>query len=317
MRRVLAVADSRSGELRATAGQVAAAARLIAGEGGSVTMLVSGEAVDALAAATGFPGVERVVAADAGEAGPLPILVENAALAVAREWSADAVVFAHGPEAMGVAPALAVALGASLVTDLTALAVEGEELVATRTLYGGKVSADFALPAGVPAVLTVQAGAFEALAAAGPPPRSEAVEAGADGYRSLGFVEPPAGDVDIARAELLVSIGRGIGEEENVEPMQRLAAAIGGELGASRPLVDAGWVPASRQVGQSGRTVKPKVYLAFGISGAVQHLAGIRDAGTVIAINTDAEAPIFRLADYGAVADALEVAEHLERIYSA
>ena len=315
MRRVIAVADSRDGELRATAGQVVAAASEIAGAEGSVALLVLAPA-DSPAAAAGFAGVDRLLRVEAGEGGAMPILLETAALALAREWPADAVVFAHGPEAMGAAPALAIGLGGSLATDVTGLVEAGEELVVTRALYGGKVSAELVLPAGVPAVLTVQAGAFAA-AAEGPPPAAETVAGSADGYVGLGFVEPQASDVDIPRAELLVSVGRGIGEEENVESMQRLAAAMGAELGASRPLVDAGWVPSSRQVGQSGKTVKPKVYLAFGISGAVQHLAGMRDAGTVIAINTDAEAPIFRLADYGAVADALEVAEQLERIYTA
>lgn len=315
MRSVVAILDAGAGELRPSASQVVAAARQIAGDG-SVTALVSGTGAAAAAERVGFSGVERAVVVESGRSDPMPVFAEQVAVAVARECAADAVVLSHGPEGMSVAPAIAMALDGPLVTGVTALREDAGEIVATRAMYGGKVSADFALPAGSTGVLTLQPGAFAA-AEPGGQPRIETAAGEAAGYESLGFVEPEAADVDIARADLLVSVGRGIGDEENVEPMQRLAAAMGGELGASRPLVDAGWVAPSRQVGQSGRTVKPKVYLAFGISGAVQHLAGIREAGTVIAINTDAEAPIFRLADYGVVADALEVAEHLERLYSA
>ncbi|MGH9294599.1 MAG: electron transfer flavoprotein subunit alpha/FixB family protein, partial [Acidimicrobiales bacterium] len=133
--------------------------------------------------------------------------------------------------------------------------------------------------------------------------------------RHLSFVEAPMGDVDITSADFLVSIGRGIGERDNVVRFERLAGKMGATLAVSRPLVDAGWMPSSRQVGQSGQTVKPKVYLAFGISGAVQHLAGMKSAGTIIAVNTDPEAAIFSVAHYGAVVDVLEVADELEKLY--
>ena len=124
-----------------------------------------------------------------------------------------------------------------------------------------------------------------------------------------GYVEQPAGEVDITGAEVIVSIGRGIGEQDNIELFERVAARLGATLASSRPLVDAGWMPHERQVGQSGTTVKPSVYLAFGISGAVQHLAGMKAARTIIAVNTDAQAPIFGVAHYGSTVDALDVAE--------
>jgi len=134
--------------------------------------------------------------------------------------------------------------------------------------------------------------------------------------RHVEFVEAAASaDVDITQADFLLSIGRGIGEKENIDVFRELSEKMGATLSASRPLVDAGWMPASRQVGQSGKTVKPRVYLAFGISGAVQHLAGMTTAGTIVAVNTDPEAAIFNVAHYGAVADLFDVAEELEKLY--
>jgi electron transfer flavoprotein alpha subunit len=127
-----------------------------------------------------------------------------------------------------------------------------------------------------------------------------------------GYREAPAGDVDITKAEFLLSIGRGVAERDNIPRFEELARRLGATLSVSRPIVDAGWMPSGRQVGQSGKTVKPRVYLALGISGAVQHLAGMRTAETIIAVNTDPEAPIFGVAHYGAVVDMFELADELE-----
>ena len=129
------------------------------------------------------------------------------------------------------------------------------------------------------------------------------------------FVDVEVGEVDITASDFLLSIGRGIGEKENVSQFEELAERMGATLSVSRPLVDQGWMPNARQVGQSGKTVKPKVYLAMGISGAVQHLAGMKTSGTIIAVNSDPEAAIFNVAHYGAVADLFEVAEELEKLY--
>jgi electron transfer flavoprotein alpha subunit len=128
------------------------------------------------------------------------------------------------------------------------------------------------------------------------------------------FVAQPRADVDIGEADFLLAIGRGIGDKDNIPTFERLAEKLSATLACSRPLVDAGWMPNSRQVGQSGKTVKPKVYLAMGISGAVQHLAGMKASGTIIAVNTDPEAAIFSTAHYGAVADLFEVAEELGKL---
>ncbi|MER3410573.1 MAG: electron transfer flavoprotein subunit alpha/FixB family protein, partial [Thermoleophilia bacterium] len=133
--------------------------------------------------------------------------------------------------------------------------------------------------------------------------------------RHVAFLGQEKGDVDITTADFLLSIGRGIGDKEEIPRFERLAKKMGAVLSVSRPLVDAGWMPAARQVGQSGKTVKAKVYLALGISGAVQHLAGIKGCGTIIAVNTDPEAAIFNAAHYGAVADLHEVADELEKLF--
>ena len=135
---------------------------------------------------------------------------------------------------------------------------------------------------------------------------------GAARTEHLGFVEAATADVDITKAEFLLSIGRGIEDKDNIPRFAELADRLGATLSSSRPLVDAGWMDSSRQVGQSGKTVKPRLYLAMGISGAVQHLAGMRAADTIIAVNSDPEAPIFGVAHYGAVADMFEVADGLE-----
>ena len=147
-------------------------------------------------------------------------------------------------------------------------------------------------------------------------PLSEfAATAGHSRARHLVFQEVAGGDRDITTADFLLSIGRGVGDRENIPQFEELAERMGAVLSVSRPIVDSGWVPNARQVGQSGKTVKPKVYLALGISGAVQHLAGMKTSATIIAVNTDPEAPIFNVAHYGAVAALFEVAEELEKLF--
>src|SRR2546428_2856822 len=141
-----------------------------------------------------------------------------------------------------------------------------------------------------------------------------AVELPSARARHLEFEEAAAGDVDITTADVLLSIGRGIGDKEAITQFEQLADKLGAVLSVSRPLVDAGWMPNARQVGQSGKTVKPKVYLALGISGAVQHLAGMKTSGTIIAVNTDPEAAIFNVAHFGAVADLFDVAAELQKL---
>jgi electron transfer flavoprotein alpha subunit len=182
-------------------------------------------------------------------------------------------------------------------------------LTATRELYGSKVESTVRVEA-ERAVATVRGGEWPAAEASGDAavePFDVDVDESRVRSRVTGFVETATGDVDIADADVLVSVGRGIGEEENLELVERLADAMGATLSASRPIVDSGWLPKNRQVGQSGKVVTPDVYLAVGISGAVQHVAGMKGADTIVAINTDPNAPIFDIADYGVVADLFDV----------
>ncbi|MBI5601894.1 MAG: electron transfer flavoprotein subunit alpha/FixB family protein [Deltaproteobacteria bacterium] len=212
---------------------------------------------------------------------------------------------------LDLAPALAVKTGFPLATDCLDILTDGDQVKAIRQAYGGKVFTRVALKKSAGYLMTVRAGAFspekteerkgeiikQELKADLPEPRRRFVE----------FVENGAGEIDIAQAEFLISVGRGIGEEENLTLVKDLAQSLGGVLSCSRPIVDKKWLPKFHQVGTSGKSVKPKVYLALGISGAFQHLAGISGAGTVIAVNKDPKAPIFRVADYGVVEDLFKI----------
>lgn len=217
----------------------------------------------------------------------------------------------HTPWSMDLAPALAVRTGYPLATDCVDIVLDTGRPKVVRQVYGGKVFARMAFREAPGYLATVRAGCF---AAAEPGevhgevvyPPVPAMAAGND--REFAGIEDAArGEVDIASADLLVSIGRGIGEEENIDRARELAALMGGTLSCSRPVVDKKWLAKYHQVGTSGKSVRPKVYLALGISGAFQHVAGITGAETIIAVNKDKRAPIFRVADYGAAADVLDV----------
>ncbi len=218
---------------------------------------------------------------------------------------------------MGYGPAAAVKLGLGFASDVHGVALEGDAVIATRSFYGSKVSAELEFPGADGVMLLLRPTVWAPAEGQGAASVATLeVTAAPSRARHRELVEANASsDVDITQAEFLLSIGRGIGDKENVEMFKELAEKMGATLSVSRPLVDAGWMPASRQVGQSGKTVKPTVYLAFGISGAVQHLAGMKTAGTIIAINTDPEAAIFNVAQYGATADLFDVAEELEKLY--
>jgi len=220
----------------------------------------------------------------------------------------------HTSFGMDFAPSLAASLGIPLSTDCIDLRLEGGKLIAVRQMYAGKVNAEVSFPGADEYIITVRPGSF--------PAEGEAVKGGE--IRSLGvsvedveakrfieYVEAAAGEVDITQADTLVSVGNGIGDAKNIPIVAELAEAIGGVLSCSRPVVDKKWLPKERQVGTSGKTVKPKVYLAIGISGAFQHIAGIKE-GTIIAINKDPKAPIFRVADYGVVGDLFKIVPALK-----
>jgi electron transfer flavoprotein alpha subunit len=222
----------------------------------------------------------------------------------------------HSPWGMNLAPALAVRINYPLVTDAVDILADQDRPVVIRQIYNGKIFSKVSFQDAQGRLVTVRPSAF-------PPDRvgdrqGSLVRSEIPGdlpesrEQFVEFVDTAAGEVDIAQAQLLVSIGRGVGEEENVPVFEELADKMGGILSCSRPVVDKNWLPKFRQVGTSGKSVKPKVYLALGISGAFQHVAGISGAGTVIAVNKDKKAPIFRVADYGVVDDIFNVAEALK-----
>ena len=222
----------------------------------------------------------------------------------------------HTSWGMDFAPPLSILAGYPLVTDCVDILLEDGIPKVIRQVYGGKLLSRVAFEESEGYLITVRPGAFPADKAEerqGEVVKNECPANLPESPRQfIEFIDSGAGEVDITRADLLVSIGRGIGEEENLEVMKDLAEKLGGILSCSRPVVDKGWLPKFHQVGTSGKSVKPKVYLALGISGAFQHVAGISGAETIIAVNKDKKAPIFRVADYGVVDDVFEIADALK-----
>ncbi len=217
----------------------------------------------------------------------------------------------HTSFGIDLAPSLATELNVPLATDCINVDFEGRKPIVVRQVYGGKVNVKASLRTSESYIVTLRPATFEAQeeeALGGeiieiPSPLEEDIP-----YKKfVEYYEPPAGEVDITAADILVSVGRGIKDTENMPIVEKLAEALGGALACSRPIVDKGWLPSDRQVGTSGKTVKPKLYLAVGISGAFQHVSGMKNADLIIAINKDSKAPIFRAADYGVVEDLFKV----------
>ena len=287
---------------------IGAARDLVAALGGQVEVALFGPRD--LAAQLG--AADRVLSVDhPALAEYLPQAYEVALTAVLAERSPRLLLMANGTPGLDLGAAVAVGWQAPLAAYVTGLAVDGGTVVATSAILGGKVLAELELP-GERGVATVVGGAFGAEAGqadAVPEVTEVSPPAGLDQLAmSLAEVtEPQGGDVDITTADLLVSVGRGIESKDNVELVQDLGDALGVPLSASRPVVDAGWLPKTRQVGKSGLKVKPRAYLAFGISGAPEHLEGMRDADLIIACNTDPGAPIFDVAHYGTTVDLFDL----------
>ncbi|MDP6048884.1 MAG: electron transfer flavoprotein subunit alpha/FixB family protein [Candidatus Bathyarchaeota archaeon] len=212
----------------------------------------------------------------------------------------------HTSCGLDLAPALAIELGIPLATDCIDLRLDGRSLIVTRQVYGGKLNIEGVLKEADNYVATIRPVTFKPGEPRTRPGEIISLEYPKDiklGTRFIGFVEPPPGEVDITDAEVIVSVGRGIKEEKNISIAKKLAEALKGELGCSRPVVDKGWLPKERQVGSSGKTVKPKLYIASGISGSFQHMMGMKNSELIVAVNRDPKAPIFSIADYGVVDD--------------
>ena len=224
-----------------------------------------------------------------------------------------------GHTAFGVdlAPSLATELNSPLATDCIDLDFEGKKLVVVRQVYGGKVNVKASLRKSESYIVTLRPATFEAQK---PKPQGGDIVKIASPLseditckRFIEYFQPPAGEVDISTADIIVAIGRGIKDAENVPVVEKLAEALGGVLACSRPIVDKGWLPNDRQVGTSGKIVKPKLYIAIGISGQFQHTSGMKNSDLIVAINKDSKAPIFRAADYGVVEDLFKVVPSLTR----
>lgn len=220
------------------------------------------------------------------------------------------------PWGMDLAPALSVKTGLPMASDCVDILVEDGNPKVIRQIYGGKMFSKVSFKSSEGYLITMRPGAFPADRMGerqGEVIRMEMLgDLPAARKEFLEFVDSGAGEVDISQADLLVSVGRGIGEEENIQTVRDLADRLGGVISCSRPVVDKNWLPKFHQVGTSGKTVKPKVYFALGISGAFQHLAGITGAGTIIAVNKDKKAPIFRAADYGVAEDLFKIVDALK-----
>jgi len=305
---VLAVAEHRRGELRDVSFEVVTAARRIADDlGGDVHVAVVGGDVEAFADRLSLSAVDRVLTVDEGEEFDHGITTQ-ALSALYDAVDPRYVVAPNTVNGLDYAPAVAERLDLPLVTDATAVGVD-DGLVVTREMYGSKVETTVEVD-GDRALVTVRDAEFLPADERGDPPVESIdveIDESALGATVRGFEEVGGGDVDITDADVLVSVGRGIEEEENIDLIFELADALGATVSASRPVVDNGWLPKNRQVGQSGKVVTPDVYIAVGISGAVQHVAGMKGADTIVAINTDPSAPIFDLADYGIQDDLFDV----------
>jgi electron transfer flavoprotein alpha subunit len=289
---------------------LAAARAMTEGSGGDV--LVALLSVDGAQHATGLGPADRILKVDSpllSSFSPQPFL--DALEAVIRQASPRAVLFASSTVGLDLAPALAAKLKAPCVGNCRGLAIDGASVKATCGFCAGKLLTDVEVEA-APAIVTVLPGAFHATEQTGRgdvEAVSVELEAGAIQFEEM--IPADAGDIDITQQDVLVSVGRGIQQEDNMEVAEELAEALGGALCASRPIVDQGWLPTTRQVGKSGMIVKPRLYLALGISGAPEHVEGMAGAELTIAVNTDPEAPIFETADYGTEMDLLDLGPEL------
>lgn len=223
----------------------------------------------------------------------------------------------HTSQGIDLAPRLAAALNLPLATDLIDLAFEGESFTVTRQVYGGKVNAKATARKAETYLATIRQATYQPKKPE-PPANGQITETPSPltediaEKRFLQYVLPPPGGVDITTAEKIVGIGRGIKDVANIPPVEELAKSLGAALSCSRPIVDKGWLPTDRQVGTSGKTVKPKLYLALGISGAFQHVLGMKGSDLIIAVNKDPKAPIFSFADYGIIEDLFKIVPPLK-----
>lgn len=308
---ILVLAEQREGKLNRVSFETLAGAQALAKlTGWTVEAAVAGNNLASVAAEIAKTAVAKVYAIE-GEAleNYTPDGFVSALKAFIETKKPRLVLLPHTYQVRDFAPKLAAALGSMLVSDAVGTKFEGGKLRFTRPMFQGKFAADIAVAGDGPWFASFQTGAY----------RGDQVEPGTASIENVSAAtgeirtrpEAPFQEakqaVDLTQAEIIVSVGRGIKEQKNIEIAKTLADAMGGEIAASRPICDAGWLPMERQVGSSGQTVSPKLYLALGISGAIQHIVGMKGARSIIAINKDAEAPIFEIADVAVVGNLFEI----------
>ncbi len=313
MKEIIVIAEHRRGELRDVTWEMLSKGRQLSEAiGGELSVVLLGKGVKNLAEAL-QPKANRVLWVEDDRLEYYNAeTYEETLVQLITERKPLLTMVGHTATGMDFAPTLAARLKIPLATDLIGMEAKDEAFALTRQIYGGKINAAVSfLKKGPSYMVTIRAGAFpvvdkEPLSGeiiSIPSPLTEQALA----RRFLQFVEAATAEVDITQADILVAVGRGIKDAENIPMMKELADSIGGVLACSRPVVDKKWLPKGCQVGTSGKTVKPKVYIAIGISGAFQHVAGMKGAGTIIAINKDPKAPIFSVAQYGIVADLFKI----------
>jgi electron transfer flavoprotein alpha subunit len=314
--KILVIAEHRQGKWNNASFETLAAALQIAKDTSStVSGLVIGKSVAALADELAGKNIAEVLLVqhdllDAYTPDGYCVALSE----VISSAKPDLVLFPHTYQVRDFAPKLAAMLGKGMIGDCVGYRNEGGKLVFVRQMFQGKTAADVTFQGSAPWFASFQAGAFRAdLAAAHPsgkaPVKAVTVDLKPEQIRTtpLDLFKEAKSAVDLTQAPLIVAIGRGIKAPENIPQAQALAKALGAEIAASRPICDEGWLPMERQIGSSGQTVAPKLYIALGISGAIQHVVGMKGARTIVAINKDQNAPIFEIADYGVVGDIFEI----------
>jgi electron transfer flavoprotein alpha subunit len=312
---ILVVIEQREGKLNRVSWETIAAGQAIAAQTDwTLEAAVAGSGVSAIASEVAGKKLAKVYAVESPKLEPYtPDAFAHALKQFLEKHPARLVLMPHTYQVRDFVPKLATKLGSTAISDVVGYKYEGGKLLFTRQMFQGKFVADVTFTGTGPCFVTFQNGAF----------RADKVEAGASSATvETVNVEVPDGlvrnkpqevfkeakqAVDLTQADIIVSVGRGIKEQKNIEIAKQLADALGGELAASRPICDNGWLPMDRQIGSSGQTVAPKLYLALGISGAIQHIVGMKGAKSIVAINKDSEAPIFEIADYAVVGNLFDI----------
>jgi len=307
--------EQRDGVLNRTSFEAMVAAQGIASATGeTLTAVVLGKSVAAVASEVASKKLQAVYTAEDDRlAEYTPDGYAAASKQVVEKLDPRFVILSHTYQVRDYAPKLAAMLGRTFVTDCVGFRAEGSEVVFTRQIFQGKINTDVRVVGAPPILASFQAGSYradKAEAAEAPAPITP-IEINISDIQIRTQAEAKFQEakqaVDLSQAPLIVAVGRGIKSQENIEIVQKLAEAMGAEIAASRPICDNEWLPMDRQIGSSGQTVSPKLYLAVGISGAIQHVVGMKNSQTIVAINKDAEAPIFDIADYGIVGDLFEI----------